>query len=66
MNVADVTGPCAAAQYKLIMLICGSRKMEFRHDGKLIVRNAELRMVRFGLVIEKLKPNHPTVFRRPL
>jgi len=40
--------------------------MEFRHDGKLIVRNAELWMVRFGLVIEKLKPNHLTVFRRPL
>jgi len=24
MNVADVTGPCATVQYKLIMLICGS------------------------------------------
>jgi len=34
MNANDVTGPCTALQYGLIMLKCGSRKMEFRHDGK--------------------------------
>jgi len=30
MNATDVTGPCAAVQYGLIMLTCGSQKMEFR------------------------------------
>jgi len=34
MNATDVTGPCAAVQYGLIMLLCGSRKMSFRHDEK--------------------------------
>jgi len=33
-NATDVTGPCAAVQYELIMPMCGSQKMEFRHDGK--------------------------------
>jgi len=28
MNVTDVTGPCVAVQYGLIMLTCCSRKME--------------------------------------
>jgi len=66
MNAIDVTGPCVAAQDGLIMLACGSRKMEFRLDGEPIGRNAELRRVRFGLVIGKPKSNRPTVFRRPL
>jgi len=30
MNTNDVTGQCTAVQYKLIMLKCGSRKIEFR------------------------------------
>jgi len=42
MNATDVTGPYAAVQYGLIMLACGSRKMEFRHDGKPIGWNDEL------------------------
>ena len=66
MNATDLTAPCALVQYGLIMLMCGSQKMEFRHDGKLIGRNAELRTVWFGSVIGKRKPNRPTVFRRPL
>jgi len=41
MDATDVTGPCTTVQYGLIMLTCGSRKMEFRHDGKPIGRNAE-------------------------
>ena len=45
MNVTVVTGPYAAVQYGLIMLMCGSRKMEFSHDGKLIGRNTELQTV---------------------
>jgi len=45
MNATDVTGPCTAVQYGLIMLTGGSRKMESRHDGKPIRRNAELRTV---------------------
>ena len=28
----DVTWPCTAVHYGLIVLTCGSRKMEFRHD----------------------------------
>jgi len=64
MNGTDVTGPCIAVQYGLIMFTCGSRKMEFWHDGKPIEWNAELRMVQLGSVIGK--PNRPTVFRRPL
>jgi len=66
MNATDMTGPCAAVQYKLIILTCGSRKMEFQHSGKPIRRNAELRMVRFHSVIGKQKPNCPMVFCRPL
>jgi len=30
--LTDVTGPCNAMQYGLIMLTCGSQKMEYRHD----------------------------------
>jgi len=33
--------------YGIIMFTCGSRKMEFWHDGKPIGWNAELRTVRF-------------------
>ena len=44
MNATDVTGLCAAAQYGLIMFTL-SRRTEFRHDGKTIGRNAELRTV---------------------
>jgi len=62
----EVTGPCATVQYGLIMLTCGCQKMESRHDGKPISGNAELRTVRFGSVIGKPKPNHPTVFHRLL
>ena len=36
MNATDVTGPCAAVQHGLIMLMCGSQKMELQHDGKPI------------------------------
>jgi len=46
MNATDETGPCTAVQYGLIMLTCGSRKMEYRHDRKLILQNAELLTVR--------------------
>jgi len=60
----DVTGPCATLKYGAIMLTCGSRKTEFRHDGKQIGWNAELRA--FSSVIGKPKPNHLTVFRRLL
>jgi len=63
MNASDVTGPCTAVQYGLIMLTCGSRKMGFRHHRKPMRRNAEL-YGRFSLVIGKL--NHPMVFGRPL
>ena len=48
MNTTDTTGPCAAVQYELIMLMCGSREMELRHDGKPIRWNAELQMVWFS------------------
>jgi len=51
VNATDVTGPCTKVQYGLIVLTCGSRKTEFRHDGKLMAvigRNAELWTVRFG------------------
>jgi len=34
MNATDVIGPCVAVQHGLIMLTCGSQKMEFRRDGK--------------------------------
>jgi len=47
MKDTDVTGPRTAMQYGLIMLTCGSGKMEFEHDGKPIGWNAELRAVRF-------------------
>jgi len=50
MNATDVTCSCATVQYMLIMLTCGSQKMEFRHDGKL-------NYGWFGSVIGKLKPN---------
>jgi len=66
MNATDVTGPCAAVQHGLIMLMCGSQKMEFRHDGKPIRPNAELQTVRLSSVIGKPKPNCPVVFRKPL
>jgi len=66
MNATDMTGPCVAVQYGLIMLMCGSQKMEFRHDGKPIRRNAELHTVRLGSIIGKRKPNCPMVFCRPL
>jgi len=45
MNATDVTGPCTAVQYGLIMLACGRQKMEFRPDGKPIWWNPELQMV---------------------
>jgi len=32
MNANDVTGQCTAVQYKLIMLKCGSRKIEFQRQ----------------------------------
>jgi len=48
MNATDVTWSCVAVHYGLIMLMSSSRKMEFRHDGKPIGRNAELRTVQFG------------------
>jgi len=48
MNGTDVTGPCAAEQYGLIMLTCGSQKIEFRQDFKLMGRTAELRIIQFG------------------
>ena len=57
MNAIDVTGPCAAAQDGLIMPACGSRKMEFRHDGEPIGRNAELWMVRFGYWKTETEPS---------
>jgi len=47
MNATDVTGPCATVQYGLIMR-CGSRKMELRHDGKPIGWNDELLTVRLS------------------
>jgi len=64
MNATDVTWSCVAVHYGLIMLMSSSRKMEFRHDGKPIGRNAELRTVQFGYWKPKL--NRLTVFRRPL
>jgi len=45
MNATDVTEPCAMVQYGLMM--CGSQKMEFRHNRKPIGWNAELRKVQF-------------------
>jgi len=51
MNATDVTWPCAAMHCGLIMLTCGSRKMEFLHDRKPVGRNAELRTVQFSFVI---------------
>jgi len=48
LNASDVIGLRAAVQYALIMLRCGSRQMEFRHDGKPFGRNAELWTVQFG------------------
>jgi len=47
MNVTDVTGPCNAVQYGLIMLTCGSQTMEYRHDRKPVRRNAELQLAQF-------------------
>ena len=44
----DVTEPCATVQYGLIMLTCGSQKMELRRERKPIGWNAELQMVPFG------------------
>jgi len=43
------------------MLMCGSSKMEFQHDGNR--SDGILNYGWFGLVIGKPKPNHPTVFR---
>jgi len=57
MNATDVTGPCATVQYGLIMLTRGSRKTEFRHDGKPIQQNTELRMVRFSYWKTKTEPS---------
>ena len=57
MNGTDVTGPCAVVRYGPIMLMCGSQKMEFLHDGKPIGQNAELRMVRFGYWKTKTEPS---------
>jgi len=36
------------AQYRLIIFMCGSWKMELWHDGKPTRRNPELRMFQFG------------------
>jgi len=44
---------------RLIMLTCGSRKMEFRHDGKLIGQNA---YGRFGSI--QLLENRNQAIRR--
>jgi len=46
MNAIDVTGPCAAVQYRLIMLMCGSRRWNSDTTEKPIGRKAELRTVR--------------------
>jgi len=48
INAANVTGPCTAVQYGLIMLTCSSRKLDLQHDRKQIGWNTELRTVRFG------------------
>ena len=46
------------------MLTRGSRKMEFRHDKNR--SDGTLNYGRFKVVIQRPKPNHPTVFCRPL
>jgi len=57
MKATDVTGPCTAMKYGLIMLTCGSGKMEFQHDRKPIGWNTELRAVRFGYWKTKTEPS---------
>jgi len=61
MSGTDVT---TALQYGLIMLACGSWKMEFRHDRKPVGQNAELRAVWFGYWNTKTEPFDD--FPRPL
>ena len=58
MNGTDVTGPCAAVQNGLIMMMCGSQKMEFLHDRKPIGQNAELWTVWFGYWKTKTEQSH--------
>ena len=62
MKATDVTGPCSAVQYGLIMLTSGSGKMEFWHDGKPIGWNAKLRTVRFGYQKTKTEPSDGFLF----
>jgi len=57
MNGTDVTGPCAALKYGIIVLTCGSQKEEFRHDGKPIGRNIELWAVWFGYWKTETEPS---------
>jgi len=54
MNATDVTWPCAAVQYGLIMLTCGSWKRGFRHDGNRWDRT--LNYERFGYRKTKTEP----------
>ena len=61
MNATDVPEPWATVQFGLNMLMCGSRKVEVWHEGRLIGWNVELNCGRFGY--RKPKPNPPTVFR---
>jgi len=62
MNAADVTGLCTAVQYGLIMLTCGSRKLDFNMTENRL--DGTLNYGQFGSVIGK--QNHLMVFRRPL
>ena len=48
-NTTDVTGPSTTVQYGLIVLImCGSQKMEFPHDRTPIEQCAKLRTDQIG------------------
>ena len=65
-NATDVTGPSTTVQYGLIVLImCGSQKMEFPHDRTPIERYVELRMVQFDYWRTRTKPSNGCL-RRPL
>ena len=64
MNTNDVTGQCTAVQYKLIMLKCGSRKIEFRWQKtdqmERWITDASV------WLLKNRNRNGPTVLRRPL
>ena len=66
MNATDVTGPCIAVQYRLINAYMYVVVERWNSDMTENWSDGTLNYGRFGSLIGKLKPNHPTVFLRPL